>query len=74
MIKKIFTYKFMAFTFMLMCSGFVTGTVIGNAMKSFEADQALWNSENVCIAEKVALGIERADIVRDNGGCYVKTK
>lgn len=34
--------------------------------------QDKYNSENKCIADKVALGIERSSIARDDGSCYVK--
>lgn len=40
-------------------------------IQQFRKDYAIYQLENLCIADKVRLGIHRSNIVRDNGKCYV---
>lgn len=48
------------------------GCGISMAYKAFAKEQAVWNQENKCIAHFVSLGIERVNIIRDDGSCKVK--
>lgn len=50
---------------MLVSSALITYTL----SKDFSNYKSVWDSENVCIAEFVSLGIERSSIVRTNGTC-----
>jgi hypothetical protein len=38
---------------------------------NYDIFKSQWNSENVCIAAHIRLGVERRDIVRLNGSCEV---
>jgi hypothetical protein len=41
-------------------------------VKDWNEAEKRYQDENKCIAKLVALGVERKEIKRGNGGCYVK--
>lgn len=40
----------------------------------FKGEQILWEMENACIRNLVSEGIERKDIIRNNGSCEMVIK
>ena len=45
---------------------------IVGAVGEYNKEQTLWKEENACIASFISQKVERRDIVRDNGSCYVR--
>lgn len=45
---------------------------IVGAAGEYNKAETLWKEENACIASYISQKVERRDIVRDNGSCYVR--
>ena len=52
------------------CGVLMTLMCIYMGYKSVEHSYNMYHAESACVAELVALGIERKDIVTSNGHCY----
>ena len=50
----------------------ILGLLVSSAVVNFNLHQSNYDAENVCIAHWVSQGIERADIIRVNGQCFIK--
>lgn len=49
------------------------GGLLYKSYQAMDKDFSNYDSENECIVKYISQGVERKDIVRDNGTCYIKT-
>lgn len=52
----------------------IVAYAVPKAMDSWNVESAKWDSENACIASLVSEGVERSDIIRNDGLCTIKDK
>ena len=63
--------KFCCVLTISMCIALSLGMLATSLYINHGIFKAQWDGENVCIASHIRLGVERRDIYRDNGSCYV---
>lgn len=64
--------SFFLYAVVISLVGLVLGSLVASAVASYDEEKELWDKENKCIAEHIRQGVERKDIARDRGACYVK--